>query len=684
MMVIRMIALFRQTVYKYFTSEARWLKGFLAGRFYLRSNLLYLLGLIGVLLVLNTVLRIIFLVINRGFIGEASFLDLLTALLTGMRFDIATLFLFNFAIIVLFTLPVRLDRLTRRYSLFALLSFMINLPIFFSNIIDIEYYRLSEKRLSYELYSMWREILSFGGRAALDYYPLLLLLAGLGGAYYVGMRVVIRRIEGNSDPRPALSIIDFATSVIALLVLFTGIRGGLQVRPLRPAMAFTTQNSFLGHAAGNSAYNLLDAVWLGKNETVKIIDPAIALNRVQSLIKNEFDSEFIDPEYPLLRRSTFPESQRRMSVVILVLESMNAEYFGSLNPKQKRSLTPELDMLTKESLYFDNYYSNAKRSIEAFPAILNSLPDIFEYPVIGSRLATNTTWGIGNILQKNGYQTLFFHGAKNGSLGLDTYSRIAGFNRYYGMDEFGNTEGKWDRVWGVYDNYFISFMRDILREESGPYLSVFFSLSNHHPYEFPDDGYADIKALKEPVFYKSMRYTDRVVGEFMAFARKDPAFKNTIFIITADHATLNEIHSTNTFDYFRIPLLIYAPGLVRPGINHTQGSHLDLLPTLIDLLKIRTYHASAGVSLLNPERDGMLFRQDYGYFLYADRRYAAISNFMGFTGYFGNRQGRWLPDHPPLNISVSHQVNLSSLYQTMKNAISQNRIMKEKYRVILE
>jgi len=652
------------------------------GQFYLKGNLLYLFALIALLIILNSGIRLVFLLVNRSFLKDASSLDLVIALLSGIRFDIATIFIYNLPFILLFLLPVKLNRITRIHRLFTPLFFAINLPIFVSNLIDIGYYRIAEKRLSYELYTMWSEILSFSTDALLEYYPLTLLLIAIGAIYFFTMRATSRRLKSDPHAFSHITLTDFAVSLFCLGVLLTGMRGGWQGRPLRPGMAFAAQNAFLGHVAGNSAYNLLDTVWSGKQEKIKLLPTAQAVATVRELIRNDFDSDFVDPDYPLLRKTAFTEPTRRWNVVILVLESMNAEYFGSLNPGQKKSLTPELDRFASKCMYFDNYYSNAKRSMEAFPAILNSTPDLFNFPIIGSRHEANATWGIGNILNKAGYSTLFFHGAHNGSLGLDHYSKASGFDRYYGMNEFGNPEGKWDGTWGVYDHHFMNYMYDVLKKEKKPYLGVFFSLSNHHPFTLPEEGFDDIKALEEPDYNKTVRYTDRVVANFMKRVEHDPDFQNTIFLITADHVTMNEIRDINPSAYFRVPLLIYAPGLVRSGINHTQSSHLDLLPTLIDLLKINTYHASIGISLLNPKRHGMLFRQDYGYFLYADEQYATVSNFMGFFGYSKNRNGKWDPGQPPVETMLSLQLRLSSLYQTVKNAIDENRLIHEKYRIL--
>ena len=152
------------------------------------------------------------------------------------------------------------------------------------------------------------------------------------------------------------------------------------------------------------------------------------------------------------------------NVVIIILESFAREYIGSLNHGLEggkyEGYTPFIDSLIKVSLTFDVSIANGKKSIDAMPSILASVPSL-ETPYTISHYANNQINGLPELLKKKGYYSAFFHGAPNGSMGFDSFSRVAGFDDYFGLDQYPE-KNDFDGMWGVWDEPFFKFFAEKL------------------------------------------------------------------------------------------------------------------------------------------------------------------------------------------------------------------------------
>ena len=142
---------------------------------------------------------------------------------------------------------------------------------------------------------------------------------------------------------------------------------------------------------------------------------------------------------------------KRNNVVIIIMESLSKEFVGFYN---NHNLTPFLDSLAGHSFIFNNAFSNGLRSIEALPAITASIPTLSNTPFISSVYAQNTFNALPYLLKKNGYSTSFFHGGTRGTMGFYGFAKKAGFQNYYGLEEYGNMDD-YDGTWGIYDHSFL-------------------------------------------------------------------------------------------------------------------------------------------------------------------------------------------------------------------------------------
>lgn len=328
-----------------------------------------------------------------------------------------------------------------------------------------------------------------------------------------------------------------------------------------------------------------------------------------------FSSEQLDAVYSPVH---LPSSarQKRKNVVILILESFSGEFVGGMNREfdggSYQGYTPFLDELMDSCLWFDRMIANTCFSIDAPPAILASIPRA-DHPFVVSTHSLNHINSLATELKSWGYDCSFFHGAENGSLGINAFTRQAGFDNYYGKNEFLADErfggmAEYDGKWGIWDEPFLGFFCTKLSETPQPFLASLFTLSSHHPFSLPEK-YKDV-FTDEGIFpiHKVVRYTDFALRKFFEEARTQPWFNNTVFVISADHTSSCRTHDEYKTDIgdFIIPILIYDPsgGLPcgkQPGIIQ----QIDIMPTILSYLGYDKPYVAFGKDVLSMDADDM-------------------------------------------------------------------------------
>jgi len=249
------------------------------------------------------------------------------------------------------------------------------------------------------------------------------------------------------------------------------------------------------------------------------------------------------------------------------------------------NFTPLLFSLIDESLYFSNAFANGKKSIEAMPAIFAGIPTLMDNPYISSPYGMNQIKALPTLLKSKGYSSAFFHGATNGSMKFDEFANIAGFDKYFGRLEYDN-EDHCDDTWGVLDEYFNPWTAStITKELNEPFLAGLFTLSSHHPYYIPEEHRNHLPEGEFPIA-QSIAYGDMSLRKFFDVAKKQPWYNNTIFVLCADHTPAG--HSpffVNRIGMYQIPILIFDPSKrIEPKVNDQIFSHIDIMPTLLDLI----------------------------------------------------------------------------------------------------
>ena len=349
-------------------------------------------------------------------------------------------------------------------------------------------------------------------------------------------------------------------------------------------------------------------------------EAAIVLNTPFSVIRTLGKTTFADPHYmdEATLRQTFtplhlPEAAaldttlRGRNVVVIILESFGREYTGFFNKGLEdgtyKGYTPFLDSLLSVSLTWEQTYDNGRKSIDAMPSILSSLP-MFVEPFVVTNYSLNRISGLAEELGKVGYSSAFFHGADNSSMGFQAFARSTGFQAYYGRTEFDEDprfggEKEHDGTWAIWDEPFLQFYAMKMSEMREPFITAVFTASSHHPFNIPEKYVERFPDEALPI-HRCIRYSDNALRQFFATASRQPWFHNTLFVITNDHTNqTNHDQYRTSIGVFSGPILIYdpsgvLPAAVMPGI----AQQIDIMPTLLGLLAYPNPYVAFGKDLL--------------------------------------------------------------------------------------
>ncbi len=354
------------------------------------------------------------------------------------------------------------------------------------------------------------------------------------------------------------------------------------------------------------------------------VEAALVLNTPFSIYRTIGMDVFVVPEYfddeaameavyTPIHNSASDSAFTRKNVVVLIVESFGREYIGALNKTldngQYKGYTPCIDSLIAQSVTFSHSYCNGRKSIDGMPSILSGIP-MFVEPFILTPASMNEVGGIASLLGGEGYQTAFFHGAQRGSMGFMAFSRSTGFQEYYGREDYDDDErfggdDDFDGLWAIWDEPFLQYYATKMSEMKEPFMTAVFTASSHHPYAIPEQ-YAERFPEEGIIIHKCIRYTDMALGRFFETARRQPWFKNTIFVLTSDHTNLSD-HDYYQTDLggFCSPVVIYEPGNEdrQPEIQDKIAQQTDILPTLMGMLHYQKPYLAFGVDLLNTPAD---------------------------------------------------------------------------------
>ncbi|MBI2311244.1 MAG: sulfatase-like hydrolase/transferase [Betaproteobacteria bacterium] len=292
----------------------------------------------------------------------------------------------------------------------------------------------------------------------------------------------------------------------------------------------------------------------------------------------------------------------RFNIVLVSVESMGAEFLGAYG--DPRGLTPNLDRLSRESLWFSNVFATGNRTVRGLEALALALPPTPGQSIV-RRPKNEHLFSLGSVLEDYDYDTLFAYG---GYGYFDNMNAFFDRNDYRVVDRTGIPKEKiaFENIWGVADEHLFDFViGEIDRHQAGakgqPFFVHVMTTSNHRPYTYPA-GRIDIPSGSGRE--GAVKYADWAIGHFLEEARKRPWFPDTIFVITADHGANARGTIEIPVEKYRIPLFVHGPRHIAPQRVDRLMSQIDIAPTLIGILGLPHYSKFFGRDILHSPPGG--------------------------------------------------------------------------------
>jgi phosphoglycerol transferase MdoB-like AlkP superfamily enzyme len=524
----------------------------------------------------------------------------------GLRFDLVTFIYLNgiFILLHLLPFPVRDHKIFQK--ILFILYLLFNIPVIIIELIDIAYYPFNNKRMSSDITGVASAGLRNSFRFMIDYWYLLFLLIFF--IYIISFYYPRFKKKGIVKYNYFLQVALFFVGA-GLCVI--GARGGVQTIPITPANTADHTEIKFAPLVLNSTYSIL-----------------YSLQRKGVEEKHYLSDE--QTENILKPYKQITSAYKKKNVMLIILESYAAEYIGFLN--NNSGYTPFTDSLFRHSLVFPACYANAERSNKSMCVLLGGIPSLTDDAFMNTIYSADCFKGTGTYLKENGYYTSFFHGGLNGEFKFDLFTKAAGFDHYFGKNEFNNDQ-LFDGNWGIYDDAFFIYTADEINKQPQPFCTALFSLSAHHPFNIPSKFRNRFPKGPEPI-HEAIGYTDYALQQFFSRASKMKWFKNTVFLITADHTFGYGNHPSiynNAAGHYRVPFAIYDPsGDIKPGIDSLCIQHLDIEPTMLHIGgyngKVRCYGNSALTDKHTPAvqlRDNIYQAEDNQYILFFDGAHSA-------------------------------------------------------------
>lgn len=567
---------------------------------YFKSILLFFKRFLLVLFIYQ-ICRFLFLYFNKS---AFSGLDL-KVFLGGIHFDLSAIAYINILFVFLHLFPAKFIYKKGYQRALKIAFYTVNLIFILTNFVDFEYYKFTGRRSTFSMITasgMENEI----GRLMLSFLKEFWYLPLLGIVLAIAFWKVIPTLSSSIvKEKITLTIVGKQTGLFILimgLLLVLG-RGGFQQKPLKVVDAVNYGSISHSALVLNTPFCILKTI--GKKETLEATS-FYNETELQAIFNPVLE---LEPDGDVIKQN----------VVILILES-----FGRENLQIGQ--TPFLDSLVTKSLFFENGFANGKLSIDAVPSTLSSIPSLMNHSLITSSYSINEIYGLPKILKDNNYYTAFFHGAFNGSQNFDQYCKVAGFDAYYGKDEYEGPEA-FDGNWGIYDEEFMQFFCTKMSTFKTPFFTSLFTISSHNPYKIPE-RYKDKFPKGNTKIQESIAYTDFALKRFFESAKKQPWYNNTLFVITADHTSSEptaEKFKTN-IGKFRIPILFFNPG--NPsfgGLNFRNFQQIDIMPSILSYLRIKAKMITFGKPYQS-EKDFVVYYLDNIY------HYLNGDYYMAFDG----------------------------------------------------
>ena len=535
---------------------------------------------------------------------EVAILTIIKSFIMGVRFDIVIsgyiLILPTLIFLTLEVIGFRSKSIKQFFFYWIYILFTISFTV---STADIPYFNQFYDRFSVGAFE-WMESYKFVISMIFQepkYFLFIIPFILLQTVFYIFLKKIF---EQENKTQKINFFLNTFVSLIFLAIVFLGIRGRIEEKsPIRIGTAYFSSNSFLNKLGLNPSFILIRSYLDSKDEdnrVVKFMDDKLAIEIVQKnlgITKAQYNSPIARDVQPDKLLSVQP------NVVLIIMESMSAAKMKRHGSAEE--LTPFLDSLSNNSIYFENIYTAGKHTFNGIFSTLFSFPALYRQ----HSMKTNNQYnGISTSLLNNGYSTTYFTTHDSQFDNIEGFLRSNNFQNVISQSDYPVSEVK--TTLGVPDDFMFRFSIpkiNELAEKENPFFVTFMTTSDHSPFYVPEYFQPKAKAIESQI----VQYADWSLQQFIQLASKEAWFNNTIFVFVADHGAAIDAKYDIPLNYFHTPLIIYAPEIFMANEVHEKiGSQIDVYPTVMGLIKQKYVNNTLGIDLLKEERKFTIINDD--------------------------------------------------------------------------
>lgn len=433
-------------------------------------------------------------------------------------------------------------------------------------------------------------------------YPVGMIISALLLLTLIPFMPISRAVKRNYRSDTTLRKRAAFSSGLLLLPVISFFAVNLSLSEISP-------NNYANELAGNGLYGFVSAF---RNNELEFNRYYVTRGKdsVMAKLRSFLGS---NDKNGITRKISSSEVQKHYNIILVCVESLSAEYLGAFG--NKKGMTPYLDRLAKESLFFTHLYATGTRTVRGLEAIILSMPPLPGTAIV-KRPGNEQFLSFGEIMKQHGYDNHFIYGGRGYFDNMNYFFANNGFATIDQTD-FKKEEISFKNAWGVCDeDLFDKTIKQasLSYKAKKPFFSFVMTTSNHRPYTYPE-GKIDIPSGTGRD--GAVKYCDYAIGKLIEKSRKEPWFKNTIFVIVADHCAGSARKLALPIKNYEIPLVIYAPEILKAQKIDRMISQIDIAPTLLGLLQMKYESRFFGRDVFNensgPERAFIATYQKLGY-----------------------------------------------------------------------
>ena len=575
-------------------------------------SMAWLLSVHAVSLLVLTLFRLIELVCLHGMITDKT-ASVATAFLKGVWFDNVTacyVMIVPLAVTLIATALGYTEKVMRKAANWWF--FVFYAIVFMASAANTPYFEYFFKNINSSIFEWFGYAATTAGMVFQEKsYILHIALYFLITAGYITSLVYLRRFfdrkieKCRKDDRfPVAVAMRLAVAVCLSLLCLFGIRGRTGYNPIKISQAYYCDDPFLNQLGINPAFNLLTSALddMRKENSELHLMPygeAITVARQSLGITGPVDSMHV-----MRRMVTTTGEPQKCNVVVILMESMSASLMQTFG--QELHLTPTLDSLYNHSLAFTHYYSAGIHTNHGMTASLYSFPALMFRNLMKGTVTPHRT-GIPTVLKHYGYHNMFFMTHEAQYDNMKAFFTTNGYDDIYSQEDYPKDEVV--NSFGVSDHFLFGYALNKINRQAAnkkPFFATILTISNHPPYVIPSFFKPKTKEPETQI----VEYADWSIGDFLKKAEKEPWYKNTIFVIMADHGKLvGKAQTEAPESYNHIPLIIFGPGIPE---KHYDGlaTQVDVMPTLLSLLNMSYEYDGFGQNVLKTPRPMVFYSAD--------------------------------------------------------------------------